>query len=57
MINDREGVVVLEIDTAGLPKDVRFYVDQEFGIPRDGRPRSVFTTSVIPPEAIYVHRG
>lgn len=42
----------LMIDTAKLPKDLKFYVDQEFGHRKDGMPMAIYTMDAIPPEAI-----
>lgn len=43
---------VLRVDVGQVPKDVEFYVDQEFGFRRDGTPVAVYVTGVIPSQAI-----
>lgn len=53
-INREEDWALLRIDTSRLPKEMKFYVDQEFGHRADGTPMAVYTTDPIPPAAISV---
>jgi hypothetical protein len=48
------GWTVLKINTEKLPKDIKFYVDQEFGFSKDGKPKAVYTTQPIPTDAIEI---
>lgn len=43
---------MLRVDRAKLPKQTKFYVDQEFGFRKDGMPVAVYTLDPVPAEAI-----
>lgn len=45
---------MLKIDASKLPKNLKFYVDQEFGYRKDGMPIAVYTMDAIPPSAIEI---
>lgn len=53
-INHEADWVLLKVDRSKLPKGQKFYVDQEFGMRKDGTPVAVYTLDPIPPSAVSV---
>jgi len=53
-VKNADGWVMLKVDRTKLPKNTKFYVDQEFGHKSDGSPTAVFTLDPITPSAISV---